>query len=151
MNFFGPVCMRRPDDEIVPAPVGRPCILCDELIVASDAGTVNRAGQISHYECSLRAVVGSVGHQLKRCSCYGGDQEDPEGMTRRQAAVAASRVHAWLESAAGMRSRNPKPSFELLALDGVPSIRCLTCDHVSSNPDHVATFYCAGCRAFHKA
>ena len=34
-------------------------------------------------------VVGSVGHQLGRCSCFGGDEDDPPGMTVREAALAA--------------------------------------------------------------
>lgn len=43
-----------------------------------------------HYECSLRSIIGSLGHQRGLCSCYGGTEEDPPGMTRRQAAAAAA-------------------------------------------------------------
>lgn len=42
-----------------------------------------------HFECQMRMVLGSVGHQRGRCQCYGGSEEDPPGMTRRQAAIAA--------------------------------------------------------------
>lgn len=42
-----------------------------------------------HEECFMRQIVGSVGHQTKRCSCYGGDYEDPPGMTKREAAKVA--------------------------------------------------------------
>lgn len=42
-----------------------------------------------HVECAIRAVIGSVGHQRGKCSCYGGTEEDPPGMTRRDAARVA--------------------------------------------------------------
>lgn len=42
-----------------------------------------------HLECVLRMAVGSVGHQRRECSCFGGTKDDPEGMTRREAARAA--------------------------------------------------------------
>lgn len=42
-----------------------------------------------HYECAVRTAVGSIGHQLHKCSCYGGTEEDPPDMTKRQAAKAA--------------------------------------------------------------
>lgn len=47
-----------------------------------------------HLECALRMVVGSVGHQLRECSCFGGTRDDPEGMTRREAARAACDLFA---------------------------------------------------------
>jgi hypothetical protein len=69
----------------------RTCIWCDEIITPDEMRTAQHylSGQSVHYECGLRSAVGSVGHQKKECSCYGGDQEDPPGSTRRQAAVAA--------------------------------------------------------------
>jgi hypothetical protein len=42
-----------------------------------------------HLECALRILYGSVGHQMERCECYGGTEEDPPDMTAREAAVAA--------------------------------------------------------------
>jgi hypothetical protein len=87
--YFGPECSRKDYETQVAAPVGTPCIWCEEPIGALDMGTINAAGQVSHYECSIRSIAGSVGHQKRLCSCFGGDQEDPPGMTRRQAAVAA--------------------------------------------------------------
>jgi hypothetical protein len=42
-----------------------------------------------HRECHLRQVTGSVGHQLRQCSCYGGDREDPPELSVRDAARAA--------------------------------------------------------------
>lgn len=69
-----------------PLPV---CVWCDERIAPGDA----REPGPMHYECQLRSILGSVGHQLKQCSCYGGTREDPPNMTRRQAAVAAALFH----------------------------------------------------------
>lgn len=42
-----------------------------------------------HHECITRVTLGSVGHQRQRCPCYGGCEEDPPGMTVREAARAA--------------------------------------------------------------
>lgn len=42
-----------------------------------------------HMECGFRMIIGSVGHQRKLCSCYGGTFDDPPDTTRRQAAIAA--------------------------------------------------------------
>lgn len=45
-----------------------------------------------HEACNLRAVVGGLNHQLGKCICCGGTEPpDPEGMTRREAAIAAAR------------------------------------------------------------
>jgi hypothetical protein len=43
-------------------PVGAVCLLCEELIDVDDTGTVNYVGQVTHYECMMRSVLGSVGH-----------------------------------------------------------------------------------------
>lgn len=79
-------------------PVGEPCLYCKELIVEGDVGVTmpfgNNEGEIDivpqHKECLLRAIFGSVGHQKKTCSCFGGNEEDPKGMTKREAAKAAA-------------------------------------------------------------
>ena len=42
-----------------------------------------------HHECAARLALGSVGHQKQRCSCYGGAEEDPPGLPKREAAKAA--------------------------------------------------------------
>jgi hypothetical protein len=63
-----------------------PCSWCDEPFVE---GETIESGHV-HYECGLRAVIGSVGHQRGLCWCYGGNEEDPPGATRRQAASAAA-------------------------------------------------------------
>lgn len=64
------------------------CPWCAEPILSHEP-TAPVGGPPLHYECGLRSACGSVGHQARRCSCYGGDDEDPPGLTRRQAARAA--------------------------------------------------------------
>ncbi len=93
MRFFGepwgaPIC---DDLEQADVPVGQECGWCGEAIVFDDYGLL-LPGPIEvayHYPCYMRTIIGSVGHQRKTCSCYGGSEEDPEGMTSRQAAEAA--------------------------------------------------------------
>ena len=73
------------------------CFWCKELVVpgegAPDGITAHSPKGIVHHplheECAIRSVIGSVGHQRKQCSCYGGTEEDPPGMTKRQAARVA--------------------------------------------------------------
>ncbi len=47
---------------------------------------------VLHRECAARSAIGSVGHIERRCSCYGGDVDDPPGMSKREAAAAALRL-----------------------------------------------------------
>jgi hypothetical protein len=42
-----------------------------------------------HYFCGIRAVVGSIGHMKQECSCFGGTNEDPPGLSKREAARVA--------------------------------------------------------------
>lgn len=97
----GPKPMRRfglvgnPDLEKVETPVGDLCGWCGEAIKEGDSGVViDHVGvkitpHPHHQECFLRSIIGSVGHIRRECSCWGGDMEDPEGMTKREAAIAA--------------------------------------------------------------
>ena len=86
----------RPDLR-VPVPVGDRCTHCVETFVEGDAGFVTNGGLVPfHQNCLLRLTVGSLGHVMGWCSCYGGDgtaELDPESMTKRQAANAAA--DAW--------------------------------------------------------
>ena len=79
MKYFGPECSRKAWEE----PIG-----------PLDMGYISTGGgAIMHYECSMRSVLGSSGHQLGKCGCVGGTQEDPVGLTKRQAAAHA--LHVW--------------------------------------------------------
>lgn len=80
-----------PDDTPDPVPVGVSCLYCGEAIAAGNSGSLYTSGQAIHYACELRSVVGSVAHQQRRCSCYGGTAPHLEpGQTRYQAALAAA-------------------------------------------------------------
>jgi hypothetical protein len=75
----------------VPVPVGEHCLWCAEVILADETGVIYSNGPAAHIECFLRQTFGSVGHQLGLCSCPGnaGIMDDPPGLSRRQAALAA--------------------------------------------------------------
>jgi hypothetical protein len=120
-RYFGPAWARKPGEVQIPVPVGRICIPCEEPIGPDDMGTINFADQVNHHECLMRSVIGSVGHLRGICSCYGGTEEDPPGMTRREAAKAA------------------------LALYNSPSITCPRCYRTSYEPEDIAEGYCRHC------
>ena len=111
MKWFGkswgaPICTKESHAE---TPVGEPCQWCEEPIEEDECGlliptvvewlddkTAREVFKPTHQECLLREVIGSVGHLQKLCSCYGGEMEDPPGMTKREAAKAA--VALWQET-----------------------------------------------------
>jgi hypothetical protein len=74
------------------------CLWCGEPVLPDDrqesvalirASATGPEPAVRHYECAARVVVGSVGHQMRCCSCYGGTEEDPPGLTLRESAVLA--------------------------------------------------------------
>lgn len=71
------------------------CGWCSEEIREDELCQTDRF----HDACAFRSVAGSVAHILRRCSCYvpGSTEGDPEGMTLREAAVAALLTHQRLE------------------------------------------------------
>ncbi len=90
-----------------------PCAWCKEPVLPNEdhqlLPTVDVQDQYLHFHknCFFRSVVGSVGHQQKKCSCYPENEhpiDDPEGMTRREAADAA--VKLWEETQA---AKNAEP------------------------------------------
>jgi hypothetical protein len=102
VKWFG-VASVETDGDLIATPVGEPCAYCEEPIEAGDRGvTIPHIGgpepveKPYHFECHLRTVIGSVAHQMGQCSCHGGTEHDPPGLTRRQAARAAYRV--WQET-----------------------------------------------------
>lgn len=79
-----------------PTPIGVRCWHCAEPIEDGDQGIIMPccgAARPIHLDCLLRLTLGSLGHQRRRCSCYGGDEEDPPGLTVREAARAAVAYH----------------------------------------------------------
>lgn len=56
----------------IPTPVGARCMHCREAIAEGDQGTVNEGGWVSHKECSLRGVMGGIGHLVDHAFfCHG--------------------------------------------------------------------------------
>jgi hypothetical protein len=95
MKIFGGPWGHR-ELEVIPTPVGQLCLYCVEPIVEGDLGIEQpfhslekETTVVHHRECFLRSIFGSVGHQQQKCSCYGGTDEDPPGLSRREAARAA--------------------------------------------------------------
>lgn len=113
MNYFGePWNSQIETYTQMPTPVGHFCMWCEEEFVEGDKGFLIGQGQVLvdnnndqvfeelapvflavHLECFLRQTLGSVGHQTKQCSCFGGILEDPPELTKRQAARAAVDVY----------------------------------------------------------
>lgn len=93
-GWFGPAYMAHPDEDLIDTPNGVLCTWCEEAIGGGDIGNVNVVGQATHYECALRAVAGSLAHQLRECSCYRGadavDHDDPTLSRRDNAKLAAA-------------------------------------------------------------
>jgi len=141
-RYFGPASRQKQSEIQIETPIGCLCMICEEQIAQGDMGTVNSAGQITHYECEMRAVIGSVGHQLGRCSCFGGKEEDPEGMTRRQAAIAATRL--W-------ERRAEAPRYRILRTTRARAIECLNCGAVSYSAEDLKNRYCGRCNSFHQS
>lgn len=82
----------------VPTPVGDPCVLCTEKINDGDQGTFMGAipangkphyGPV-HRECSLRAVIGGIGH-LENHDYWCNEKCDPDG----GCSYRASAVMVW--------------------------------------------------------
>jgi hypothetical protein len=67
------------------------CIHCQEPIDEWEDYEQYANGPRAHRNCAIRAVIGSLAHVEKRCSCYvkGAEETDPPGMSRREAANAA--------------------------------------------------------------
>lgn len=76
-----------------------PCDWCQEKFIETDQGlgipdALSENFTYYHPNCFLRTILGSLGHQQKKCSCYGGETEDPPEMTLREAADAAVAEYA---------------------------------------------------------
>lgn len=84
-----------PRDSGVPA--WPKCLHCGEVVadgepreaIWSSPAEGRPSEAIRHYECAARAAIGSVGHVLGLCRCYGGSVDDVPSLTRRQNAKAA--------------------------------------------------------------
>lgn len=104
--YFGESwCNMTEQGQHISTPVDSVCFWCEEVFVEGEQGTAIPAGFVEesvdnvvplvyyHKNCFLRSVLGSVGHQRKQCSCFGGTLEDPQGLSLREAANAAVREY----------------------------------------------------------
>ena len=62
------------------------CVLCDERIEALDAWVPLNPAQYAHHECSLRSVVGGIGHQIAHDYWCVQQHDTDAGFTYRQSA-----------------------------------------------------------------
>ena len=80
------------------------CLWCDELVAPGDL--THALLPSFHFACALRASIGSIGHIQKKCSCYvkeGPTEDDPPGLTKRQAArLVANYISQQRSPSAGM-------------------------------------------------
>ena len=89
------------DGERVDTPVGESCLLCEEPIAEQDQGSfmgnhrgAPRALAPVHRECSLRSVLGGIGH-LEDHAYWCATQGDPDGgRTYRQSSME---VWEWVQ------------------------------------------------------
>lgn len=63
------------------------CVHCEEEILPFET-IADFEGKV-HRECAIRIVVGSVNHQQRKCSCFGGSGEDDKNLSRRENARAS--------------------------------------------------------------
>ena len=98
MKWFG-IGLVYPENTLVATPVGAPCGYCGEAIGPADRGCIiphlgedGASEKPFHFECHMRLVIGSLAQQQRRCSCYGGAEHEPPGMTLRQAAPGGIRL-----------------------------------------------------------
>lgn len=70
------------------------CQFCGERFEEGDSGWVYCNGPATHTECGVRQALGGVYHQLGLCFCCGGGMDpDPPGLSLRDAARAALKLH----------------------------------------------------------
>jgi len=62
------------------------CVLCDEPIETHDAWVPLNKAQYAHHECSMRSVLGGIGHQLGHLYWCQQMHDTDAGLTYRQSA-----------------------------------------------------------------
>jgi hypothetical protein len=72
--------------------ISRNCTHCHELCNDNDPDghpINNNCNKIIHVACLVHLLAGTVGHQRGECQCFGGDAEDPPGISVRDSGLAA--------------------------------------------------------------
>lgn len=75
------------DADEVPTPVGEPCITCGESFVMGDSGIRFANGPHAHRECSLRSVMGGIGHLVDHARYCRSDEGPDAGLSKRLSAL----------------------------------------------------------------
>lgn len=95
MKWFGAKPTHADCDEQVEVPITKTCAHCEERFQPDDYGVYLETGgpghgeEPCHTECFFRIISGSIGHMQRRCNCYGMEDTSEDGLTLRQAALAA--------------------------------------------------------------
>jgi ribosomal protein L37E len=144
MKYFGPPQAKKDFETQIEVPTHMRCFHCDEPFEVDDVGTINDAGQAMHHACTFR-ILGSAGHHLQLCSCFGGDLEDPEWMTKKQAAVAALKVYQSGGAYNPFLSPPPKGAWQFTLIDEQLALKCRLCETVSKDKQHVLSLTCSSC------
>lgn len=125
----------------VPVPVGEPCASCDTSIEADDRGSFlgngvwpDRPALVPvHRECSLRDVVGGIGH-IEDHAYWCETMHDPDGgRSRRESSLA---VWEWIH-----RHGMPRPGNPALFV-------CPICGRRNYGVNDIRHGYCPACHAF---
>jgi hypothetical protein len=98
LSYFGEWDAPMTDNLLyVDAPIGEECIWCNELIQEGQAGGTYASGQVTHKECSLRTVMGGIGHLVDHGRYCHSDDGPDAGLNKY---VSAKMVWAWVTEGA---------------------------------------------------
>lgn len=82
-------------------PEGLVCMSCEEPIIQGENGAIMSTGFAVHRECSLRAVMGGIGHVTDHERWCVGEHDPDAGLTYRESALRVwdhfQRPGAWSE------------------------------------------------------
>jgi hypothetical protein len=74
-------------DERIETPVGNTCVWCAEAIAEGDNGRIAPMGYTEHRECSLRQVMGGIGHLVDHPRYCRGALGTDAGLSHRDSAL----------------------------------------------------------------
>lgn len=77
------------DAEWIPVPTDRHCMNCCEQFQDGDNGAIMPTGFAQHRECSLRAVMGGIGHLVDHEHYCHGELGPDAGLSYRESSVLA--------------------------------------------------------------
>lgn len=75
------------DAEWIEAPVGQLCMHCQTAFAEGDNGAIMPTGFGQHRECSLRSVLGGIGHLVDHERYCGGELGPDAGLSYRLSAL----------------------------------------------------------------